>query len=1064
MTELRTCRRCRVVLKEYATGGLCPRCLLRGGLGQTEAPGLQREAGGATSLAGRSFGDYELLEQIAHGGMGVVYRARQRSLDRIVAVKLLLAGQFAEPKFIQRFRAEAEAAARLQHPNIVAIHETGEQDGYQYFSMDYVAGKNLAQVRNEFGTRGVDFQRCARWVKQIAEAVHYAHQRGIIHRDLKPANVLIDEHDQPHITDFGLAKRLSSNSDFEHGTSDLTLTGQVLGSPNYLPPEQAAGKPAGVTSDVYSLGAILYHLLTGRPPFEAVSLTGVLKQVLETEPVSPRLLNPGIPHDLATIAQKCLEKEPARRYPTAQELADDVGRFLAGEPIRARPVGVVGQAWKWCCRRPAFAALGAALVLSLLAGFTAVLWQMQQTKESESVAQQNAYAADMNLAQVALENGDLGAAITLLEEHRPQRGQRDLRGWEWRYLWQRCRSDELFELTKCPQGIGLVASSPNGRWLAVQSKATLVLWDIGSRTQVCSFPMYGYLDPFVFSQRGDLLAYSAPAPPAVKVVDLRTRQEVGYFLQTTQVVQLAFSADATRLSVLVEDAGLIEWDLATKKALRSTKFPTDKFTANPHWLVFAPDGRTVAFRADHGLGLWEAASGRQIRLELTGTRDSPTALRFSPDGTLLAAGVGDADSEIYVWPVEDLWRSNKATPAPRHSFGKHRGWVCDIAFSPDGRALVSGIADSSLRVWQFDGQRASHQYHGHRHQVLSVAWSPDGQRIVSSGKDGSVRVWDPRPEPAATGPMEFTPPVYYYNFRLSADGKRAVLLEPTNRMAVLWDLEKMQMIEALDFAGTNHNRLAWSADDRRLATSDDNGDIQIWDLTARRGITNFAFPGHFAAYMEFSPNGRFLVCGVFPMGGWQRECRAWDLDEGHEVALPRQAMTNLTWCSYSPDFRLFVMLHDGGALDIWNIRTGRCVARLRQPFADSFEEGYLAFSRDGQTWASSTQNGVVALWEPTGKRPPLVVPRTTQELWHLSFCADNKRLLVSGRGSSDVARLLDVGSKRFVATLSGKPDVYWVSDMSADGNTIYAVGEKTVLLWRAPSWAEIQAAEKGKGL
>ena len=273
----------------------------------------------------KRFGDYELLEEIARGGMGVVYKARQVRLNRLVAVKMILAGEFASKEFVRRFRAEAEAAALLQHPNIVAIHDVGIHDGQHYFTMDYVAGQNLSQL---VGTRPLPPAKAARYMQLVAEAIHYAHQQGILHRDLKPSNVLIDSNEQPRVTDFGLAKILANDS-------DLTLTGQVMGSPSFMPPEQALGERGkmGAASDVYSLGAILYHILTGRPPFVGQTISDTLQQVENKEPIAPRLLVPTIPADLETICLKCLEKDTGRRFQSARELSDELGRFLRDEPI-----------------------------------------------------------------------------------------------------------------------------------------------------------------------------------------------------------------------------------------------------------------------------------------------------------------------------------------------------------------------------------------------------------------------------------------------------------------------------------------------------------------------------------------------------------------------------------------------------------------------------------------------------------------------------------------------------------------------------------------------------------
>jgi tetratricopeptide (TPR) repeat protein/predicted Ser/Thr protein kinase len=361
-----------------------------------ESQALQPMDSGAPSLnplpalialgALKDFGDCELLEEIARGGMGIVYRARQKSLDRIVAVKMILSGQFAGKDEVLRFRAEAESAARLQHPNIVRIHETGEHDGQPYFSMDYVEGGNLAALVRE---KPLPAKRAAAYVKTIAEAIHYAHEHGILHRDLKPSNVLIDHADQPHVTDFGLAKRVTKES-------FLTVTGQVMGSPSFMPPEQAGAKTkAGRYSDVYGLGAILFYLVTGRPPFVAESVAETLQHVLNTEPVSPRLLNPSVPQDIATICLKCLEKEPAKRFQTAQQLADELGRFLNDEPIHARPTTRPDRVWRWCRRKPA---LAGAMVVALFALIASVALGTQARRtEHTRLAEKRQNAIDKAL-------------------------------------------------------------------------------------------------------------------------------------------------------------------------------------------------------------------------------------------------------------------------------------------------------------------------------------------------------------------------------------------------------------------------------------------------------------------------------------------------------------------------------------------------------------------------------------------------------------------------------------------------------------------------------------------
>src|SRR5438552_4858707 len=385
-TATKVCAKCGAKIFSDAPQEFCSACLLETGLGllanddedvaaplphkrraarPAKMPRLQRR-----STAGRlgDFGDYELLEEIGRGGQGVVYRARQKSLNRTVALKVIGLGHWATEAHLKRFRREAESAASLEHPCIVPIHEVGERDGSCYFSMQFVEGGQLDEmVRRE----PMPIRRAVELIAKVARTVHYAHEHHILHRDIKPGNILLDQKGEPHLTDFGLARLVETES-------TVTRTMEVLGTPSYMAPEQAIGNNAQLTSatDVYGLGAVFYQLLTGHPPFAGGTTYETIKLLLDTEPRQPRLWNPKIDCDLSTICLKCLDKDPQRRYSSALALAEDLERWLKHEPVHARRTGLVTRSRKWVRRNPTSALLAASLVaLAAAAGW--IIWKSE---------------------------------------------------------------------------------------------------------------------------------------------------------------------------------------------------------------------------------------------------------------------------------------------------------------------------------------------------------------------------------------------------------------------------------------------------------------------------------------------------------------------------------------------------------------------------------------------------------------------------------------------------------------------------------------------------------------
>jgi len=781
-------------------------------------------------------GDYELLEEIARGGMGAVYRARQMSLNRQVAVKVLLGGRFANKTFIERFRREAEAAASLNHPNIVAIHEVGEHEGQPYFSMELIEGRSLADLSRD---NPLPARRAAQLLKTISEAVAFAHGRRLLHRDLKPSNVLLDDLDVPHITDFGLAKRSDEDA-------DLTLTGQILGSPNYMAPEQADPRngPTTAASDVYSLGAMLYHLLTGRPPFMAETVARTLRLVAEGDPVWPRLLHPELSRDLETICLKCMELDPKLRYASAQELADELGCFLRDEPIRARPIGPVAKLARWCRRKPVLALLlvvVAALLLVVAIGSPIALIRIRGEREASDAARQQEALLRIR-AEAAEHDAQQQLYAALVEQAHAS-----------------VRSGEIGQRVRALDAVRRAAAISNSVELRGEALTALALPDLRFERRLPTGSAFTLqlMDPSFES----VALCRGNGPVEIRAVSDWRRQATLPASTNLPVYIGWWSADRRYLAVKRdhpprgESADLEVWEFPNqRRVLLLHDMARDAMSFHPH------QPRLITAQVDGGITIWDLENGKQLaRFPSSG---APICVEFAPDGERFAA-VHESAGRFTV-SVHD------AATGVRRASHAFTDLVHDLDWHPGGRWLAT--ADAGGMVHLMDIRTGGVRPLGHhKAEAVTTAFSPDGDYLMSGGWEGELICWNVR-----TMQRSLTIRRQSWNAQWRSDGRECALI--TDSGIQLHAFERPSQREFAEDLGPRMRHAVFSPDGRWFSASADHA-LGVWDLNGTG--PGALVTGGAEARPAFTADGTELLAG-----GTHARCSRWRITPATNAAAP----------------------------------------------------------------------------------------------------------------------------------------------------------------------------------